>query len=133
MKILPSTVRILDLSGFQETVCGSYCDEKIGITYTSLRKALKDVPGFNEGFFVNKSGGDKEDPNYPNDTYKTDVTFALRDDATGATITMWNYKNGPAYGEAKSLDEIGSFSVFFGNEHRVQGEALAKLLEEACH
>lgn len=134
MKTLPSTICVLDREGFENAIGDSYCHEKVAVNYADLRNALKDVPGFSEGFFINRSTEDKEDPDYPSDTYKTDVTFALRDDSTGDTIVMWNYKNGPAYGEAKTLGEIDLFSVYFGSDiHEAGGRRLLELLKEACH
>ena len=49
---------------------------------------------------------------YPDDDYKTDVCWGIRDDQ-GRTATIWNYKNGPAYcgEEVPNIEAIDGFSI----------------------
>jgi hypothetical protein len=56
------------------------------------------------------------DANYPDDDYKTDVCWSVRS-STGAIVTIWNYKNGPAYnGGEGSIEELDYFSAYFSNK-----------------
>ena len=53
-----------------------------------------------------------DDGTYVNDEYKTDVQWELLTPTQGKVV-IWNYKNGPNYGEANSINEIEHFSVWY--------------------
>lgn len=59
----------------------------------------------------------RTDPNYPDDDYKTDVCWCVRStENPTAIVTVWNYKNGPAYnGGEGSIEEIDYFSVYYSD------------------
>ncbi len=54
-----------------------------------------------------------KNPEYPDDNYKTDVSWGLKH-AEGGRLYVWNYKNGPAYngGDGK-VEDVDSFSFGF--------------------
>jgi hypothetical protein len=52
---------------------------------------------------------------YPDDDDKTDVCWSVKS-PEGHVLTVWNYKNGPAYGEKVAIEDIDFFSVYYTNE-----------------
>lgn len=55
------------------------------------------------------------DADYPDDPYKTDVCWSVRSiDNPAHIVTIWNYKNGPAYNDGEgTIEEIDYFSAYY--------------------
>lgn len=124
-------VRFLTKEEIFETQGGR--DSTLRANYDSVRKIVEGITGFDTGFFVNpKSGGEDED--FPDDENKVDVTFGLKDEKTGGTIVVWNYKNGPAYNPSDNLtlSDIPEFSVGFVNNKELSLDLLTRL-QNACN
>jgi hypothetical protein len=101
-------------------------DSTLNANYPSVVDALKGIKGFKDNFFVNSPGSE-----FPDDPYKCDIAFGLKDEDTGAIIQVWNYKNGPVYNQDENitLNDIPEFSVHFVNK---EGTLLLQNLQHAC-
>lgn len=77
----------------------SDCKQHINVTFDTLKAKL------GEPFYNGTEG-------FPDDDDKIDVCWCFKV-ADNAYITIWNYKNGPVYGEAQELAEIHTFSFGF--------------------
>jgi len=56
-----------------------------------------------------------EDENYPDDDYKTDICWGIKDD-NNDFILIWNYKNGNNYCQDRTLvEELDYFYVYYTN------------------
>lgn len=55
------------------------------------------------------------EPDYPDDPHKTDVCWVVHDEL-GRAISIWNYKNGPAYNDGEgTIEELDYFSVWYSD------------------
>lgn len=88
-------VKITDPKDYQP----SDCKQHVTVTFDTLRRQLGDP-------FYNGTDG------FPDDDDKVDVCWCFKV-ADNGYITIWNYKNGPAYGQAEELAEIDTFSFGF--------------------
>jgi len=58
------------------------------------------------------------EPNVKDDKTKVDASWCVQDKESGATLCVWNYKNGPAYlGSEKSLEDVDNWSVWWSNRN----------------
>ena len=72
----------------------------------------------------------RKNDDYPDDDDKTDVCWCVKS-PEGHTVTVWNYKNGPAYRGTGDVEDLKQFSVdytsaTFFDEVRKMVEGVAK-------
>ncbi|MAE81298.1 MAG: hypothetical protein CMB80_01090 [Flammeovirgaceae bacterium] len=67
------------------------------------------------------------EPHFGTDHEKSDADWRFHfRGVPKALIFLWNYKNGPTYGETKTIEEVDEWSVFIGGEKAQLAETGAK-------